>query len=239
MKALILAAGKGTRLAAESPKCLLPVRGRPILEHILEALAAAGVGEAIIVTGFRGDLIRERFGDRFGDLKFTCRPAPDWELGNGASARAGEMHLLHEESFLLTMSDHLIAPALVQKVAAADLGSNLLAVGLDRDPASLFDLADGMKVKTGANGQVTSIAKDLPDYDGVDCGVFKTAPAFFATLAAAAAAGGHSFSHACARAASAGKMGTVDITGLPWHDLDTPASVAAANRCYFQRLGNK
>src|SRR5271157_1319914 len=65
MKAVILAAGKGTRmgqLTEQLPKPMLRVQGKPILEHILEGLLQAGVRDFFIVIGFRGDVIEDYFG---------------------------------------------------------------------------------------------------------------------------------------------------------------------------------
>ncbi|HTA94679.1 MAG TPA: sugar phosphate nucleotidyltransferase, partial [Verrucomicrobiae bacterium] len=73
MKAVILAAGKGTRmreLTSELPKPMLkhPGLGKPILELIVERVVAAGVHEIFIVTGWRADVIENHFGDgkKFG-----------------------------------------------------------------------------------------------------------------------------------------------------------------------------
>jgi len=66
MKAVILAAGKGTRmggLTTQLPKPMLRVQGKPILEHILTGLISAGIGHFFIVTGFRGEVIEDYFGD--------------------------------------------------------------------------------------------------------------------------------------------------------------------------------
>src|SRR5438094_5512 len=66
MKAVVLAAGEGTRmrpLTANLPKPLLPVAGKPFLRHTLEALGAAGAREIAILIGWQGHRIRERFGD--------------------------------------------------------------------------------------------------------------------------------------------------------------------------------
>src|SRR5438445_8385683 len=66
MKAVVLAAGEGTRmrpLTANLPKPLLPVAGKPFLRHTLEALRAAGIKELAILIGWHGHRIRERFGD--------------------------------------------------------------------------------------------------------------------------------------------------------------------------------
>ena len=71
MKAMILAAGRGERLRPLTdtlPKPLLPVRGRPLLEHHFAALARAGVSEVVINLGWLGERIRQHVGDgaRFG-----------------------------------------------------------------------------------------------------------------------------------------------------------------------------
>jgi NDP-sugar pyrophosphorylase family protein len=66
MKAVILAAGKGTRmreLTNDLPKPMLKVKGKPILEHILEGIRAAGIREFCIVTGYKAEMVEAHFGD--------------------------------------------------------------------------------------------------------------------------------------------------------------------------------
>ena len=70
-KAVLLAAGKGTRmreLTNDLPKPMIAVRGKPILQHIVEGLAAAGVTYFLIVVGYRAEVVREFSGDgaKFG-----------------------------------------------------------------------------------------------------------------------------------------------------------------------------
>ncbi|MFZ9450262.1 MAG: NTP transferase domain-containing protein, partial [Alphaproteobacteria bacterium] len=63
MRAIILAAGRGSRmrqLTDERPKCLVPLRGRPLLEWQLEALRGAGIREIGIVTGYRREMLASR-----------------------------------------------------------------------------------------------------------------------------------------------------------------------------------
>ena len=60
MKAIILAAGRGSRmksLTAEKPKCLVEINGKPLLEWQLEALRGAGVNDIAIVTGYKKELL--------------------------------------------------------------------------------------------------------------------------------------------------------------------------------------
>ncbi len=65
-KAVLLAAGKGTRmreLTEDLPKPMIPVRGKPILQHIIEGLRAARLREFLLVVGYREDVVRDFFGD--------------------------------------------------------------------------------------------------------------------------------------------------------------------------------
>ena len=71
MKAVILAAGMGTRLrplTMSFPKCLVPVNSKPILEHQLEALLTAGVRDVILVVGYLSELVSGNYGIRYGDM---------------------------------------------------------------------------------------------------------------------------------------------------------------------------
>src|SRR5215831_8007292 len=65
-RAVILAAGCGTRmreLTAELPKPMIEVRGKPVLQHIVEGLRNAGIRDCLIVVGYRADAVRDFFGD--------------------------------------------------------------------------------------------------------------------------------------------------------------------------------
>jgi UDP-N-acetylglucosamine diphosphorylase/glucosamine-1-phosphate N-acetyltransferase len=56
--AIVLAAGKGTRMKSELPKVLVPVAGRPMVRYVIDALRAAGVNRIVVVVGYRADLVR-------------------------------------------------------------------------------------------------------------------------------------------------------------------------------------
>jgi len=78
-KAIVMAAGKGTRMKSELPKVLFQVCGRPMLFYVLDALEAAGIEEIITVIGYRGDLVREAIQDRKG-IRFAEQKE---QLGTG------------------------------------------------------------------------------------------------------------------------------------------------------------
>ena len=89
MRAMILAAGRGKRLRPHTdtlPKPLLPVRGKPLIEYHLEALAAAGFREIVINRGHLGERLPEALGDgaRWGvKIRWSVEPPEALETGGG------------------------------------------------------------------------------------------------------------------------------------------------------------
>lgn len=69
-RAIVLAAGKGTRMKTDQPKVLVPALGVPMIEYVLDALRKAGVTEIIIVVGYGGDQVRNAL-SKYGDLIFA------------------------------------------------------------------------------------------------------------------------------------------------------------------------
>ena len=112
MKAVILAAGKGTRmkdLTQEVPKPMLKVQGRPILEHILEGLKSAGITEFCIVTGWRAEVVEAHFGD---GSRFGCHIAYARQTVQDGTGKAAEpaREFLGDSDFFLTYGDILVRP---------------------------------------------------------------------------------------------------------------------------------
>lgn len=111
-KAVILAAGRGTRmrdLTQEMPKPMLKVQGKPILEHIIEGLLSAGIDEFCIVTGFRAEVVEDYFGDgsRFGARIVYAR-----QIVQDGTGKAPELAktFVGADPFLLTYGDILVKP---------------------------------------------------------------------------------------------------------------------------------
>lgn len=61
--AIVLAAGKGTRMESDLPKVLVPVCGRPMICYVIDALQAAGIERIVVVVGYRAELVREELKD--------------------------------------------------------------------------------------------------------------------------------------------------------------------------------
>lgn len=64
--AIVLAAGKGTRMKSELPKVLVPVAGRPMVRFVVDALKKAGIARIALVVGYRGDLVKEELAGEKG-----------------------------------------------------------------------------------------------------------------------------------------------------------------------------
>jgi len=118
MKAVILAAGKGTRmgdLTQEIPKPMLRVEGRPILEHILAGLLAADIRDVCLITGWRADVIESHFGDgsRWGArISYARQEVQD---GTGKAPEYAKP-FLGDSEFLLTYGDILVRPETYQRM---------------------------------------------------------------------------------------------------------------------------
>lgn len=77
--ALVMAAGKGTRMKSDLPKVLFPVCGRPMVEYVLDVLEEVGVDRIVVIVGYRAELVREALGTRTG-LEFAEQTE---QLGTG------------------------------------------------------------------------------------------------------------------------------------------------------------
>lgn len=118
MKAIILAAGKGTRmreLTNELPKPMLKVQGRPILEHIIEGVVSAGIREIFIVTGWKAEVIEAYFGD---GSRLGAKIAYGRQVVQDGTGKAPEVakEFIGASPFLLTYGDILVKPETYQQM---------------------------------------------------------------------------------------------------------------------------
>ncbi|MEZ4216753.1 MAG: NDP-sugar synthase [Myxococcota bacterium] len=190
---MILAAGLGTRIAALSalrPKPALPVRGVPLVAHLLEWLAAAGVTEVIVNLHHRADLMRaaaERCRPPGVALSFSPEPAP---LGTGGGIARAAGFLRASDPSIVIAGDMLIdtrLDALVDAHRARDDAATLL---LRSDPrAARFGSigldAEGVVRRIGASFDLGGAVRE-----GLFVGVRLFSPRAFDALDRVAAARG-------------------------------------------------
>ena len=101
--AVILAAGQGTRMRSRVPKVLHPLAGRPMIDHVLDALASAGIEHPVVVIGFGAEQVEAVLHDRVP----TVRQDP--QLGTADAVRQAARHFsaYDAEHYLILAGDHL------------------------------------------------------------------------------------------------------------------------------------
>ncbi|HMJ56546.1 MAG TPA: phosphocholine cytidylyltransferase family protein [Polyangiaceae bacterium] len=179
MRPIIIGAGRGSRLehlTDEIPKTLVPVMGRPILDWVLEALAAGGFGrrDIVFICGYRAEVIQERYPG------FTYVKNRDWENNNILlSLMTAREHL--KDGFVSSYADIIYRRAVVSglvasphnKVLGCDTDWRRRYVGRTRHPETDAEKmrADGEKIielsrtiaSEAAAGEFIGVAKFTAD----------------------------------------------------------------------------
>ncbi|WP_308516353.1 phosphocholine cytidylyltransferase family protein [Sphingomonas flavescens] len=232
MKAIILSAGQGSRLGglvSDRPKCLIDFNGRTLLDRQLDTLAANGIDEAVVVTGFKDDRIEEALAKRGRGPRVRTIFNPFYKVADNT----GSLYMARDElagDCLVWNGDTLVSDALMKRVVANDQPG--ICVTIDRKPT--YDDDDMKVVEDG--GQLKAIGKRLSE--GVN--------AESIGLLAFRAGGAERFRTAIEQAlrtpegttiwylrvihhlAQSSDVWTLDINGEEWGEVDFPPDVEAA-----------
>ena len=232
MKAVIIAAGRGSRLKKRQPKTLLPFANDTILSTILLNISKAGVNNFIIVVGYQQKSIIDylKHNNYFG-LDISIIENREWEKRNGISVLAVKDEVKNE-SFLLSMSDHIVSISGLKKIIEYRGNKNALLV--DPNVNSIFDIDDATKVEVNHNS-IINIGKEINVYNGIDCGVFKLNHRFFISMLEQLKQGKESITAAVLGLIKKDDMEAVSIEDNDfWIDIDTPESYKYAVDSYFK-----
>ena len=174
MKAMILAAGRGERmrpLTAHTPKPLLKVAGKPLLEYHLARLVAAGVSDIVINIAYLGEQIREYFGSRYEDvssgqsalIEYSVEPEPLETAG----AILNALPLLGDAPFLLVNGDvwtDYPFSVLLEKPLVGHQGHLVLVENPEHHPEGDFFIDAGLLAeKSGAAKTFSGISLLSPE----------------------------------------------------------------------------
>ena len=233
-KAIILSAGQGSRLGHltdDRPKCLIDFGGRTLLDRQLDTLAANGVGRAVVVTGFRDDLVEEALTKRNGGPDVRTIYNPFYKVADNL----GSLFMARDEltgDCLVWNGDTLVSDSLMSRVIGNDRSG--ICVTIDRKDA--YD-EDDMKVVVASDGKLKAIGKRIPQgVNGESIG-----------LLAFRADGAERFREAIEgdirtsegttiwylrvihRLAERSQVWTLDINGEEWGEVDFPEDVERAH----------
>ena len=231
-RAMVLAAGFGTRLAPlthTTPKPLLPVAGRPFLEHILALLRQGGIREVVINLHHLGSLIEAHVGDgaRFGLAVRYSRETTILDTGGGIKHAES---LLAGEPFFVVNGDSLLEVSLRELADFHCSRGGLATMVLRADP----DAARYGLVELDADARVRRIV-GLPTGPQPTAlrgfmfpGLHALDPAIFAHMEPG---GVFSITRTTYPAVIAKGLPIFgyEATGR-WINIDTPAALAAADR---------
>jgi histidinol-phosphate phosphatase family protein len=164
-QAVILCGGIGSRLRPLTdtlPKPLAPVNGRPFLAYLVDQLRAQGIQRIVLLTGYRGDMIRAYFGDgaAFGiRIDYAHGPA-EWETGR----RVWEARAALDERCLLLYSDNYVPFSLDKLMGRHAAAANAITMLLQpKSPGN---------IRLGADGGIALYdpSRRAPDLDHVEIG---------------------------------------------------------------------
>lgn len=180
-QAVLLAAGRGTRmreLTQSLPKPMIPVRGKPVLLHIIEGLRAAGVTRFLIVVGYHGEVVREFFhnGSAWGvNISYVTQQTQD---GTGRVVELAR-EFVGTRPFILHYGDILLESANYRRLVPMTDGVEAV-VSVKRDE----DVSKGGAVFVDEAMSVTDVrekpAPGEPTSPWYNAGVYSFRPSIFA-----------------------------------------------------------
>jgi bifunctional UDP-N-acetylglucosamine pyrophosphorylase/glucosamine-1-phosphate N-acetyltransferase len=244
MKAVLLAAGEGVRLqpiTATRPKHLIRVGGKPILQFCLEAVKNAGISEALIVTHYMGDAIRDYFGD--GEkLGLNINYAEQKEvLGTGNAAAVAEPYV--DGDFVLIYGDLLFGLDTVKETLKVfEHGKTAAVIGVVPvdHPASygLMDLDAKKRVRRIVEKPTTGSAPS----NLANAGVYVFSPEVFNKIRQTKTSPRGEYELTDAVTLLAVEGGTVlaaELSKDDWFDVGRPWDLLDANNWALKRMDNK
>lgn len=244
MRAILYAAGVGNRLsdaAGGLPKVLLQFAGHSLLERHLCLLAAAGVEEIVVATGYRADAIEAEINRSVVRNHVRTVHNPDFKDGSVVTQWALRDAITAGGPVLLMDADVLYDQRMLARLIHSESGDCFL---LDRD---IEEGEEPVKLCI-RDGHLVDFRK-LPDqpheWFGESVGFFKLAEVTARRLVDSTR--GYIESGRVADyydeplrdllvADPPGSFGWEDVTGLPWREIDFPEDVAAAERTVLPRL---
>jgi choline kinase len=177
VRAIVLAAGRGSRLGAigdQIPKCLVRVGGQPLLTWQLDALRAAGIREIAVVVGYRADQVKPPTVTRFENRR--------WSETNMVASLMCASSWLEADDCVVSYADIVYPASVVAHLAQADAD---VAITFDVNWRRLWEtrfgdpLRDAETFRCDADGYVVEIGRQpgsIEDVQGQYMGLLKFSP---------------------------------------------------------------
>lgn len=241
MKAVILAAGVARRLAPltdHTHKCLFPVGGRSLLDRMLDRLAANGVDESVLVVGHCQDQVRRAAGTARGAMRIGYVENSDYQKGSILSLWRARDTLLRDSTLVMD-ADVLFPDRFLRGLIDAPAPSALL---LDR---GFQDTGEEVKLYAVGERVIALGKKFVPEaweVVGEGIGFFKCSRAhareYIDLLEASIqeTGGANEYEDALHHLLARVPVGWVDVTGLPWTEVDFAEDLRRAETQILPRI---
>jgi dTDP-glucose pyrophosphorylase len=232
-KAVVLAAGRGTRmreLTADFPKPMIEVRGKPVLQHIVEELRDAGVRRVLVIVGYHAETVRNFFSDgrrHNVDIEYAVQTVQD---GTGRVVNLAR-NFTGDSPFILSYGDILISPINYRRV-----------VDLPDDSEAIITVTRGEDVSKGGAAFVSEQMElvdlrekpkqDEPTSPWYNAGLYAFRPSIFEFIAKLTPSprGEYELTDAIRDLAHSGKkIRALELTG-EWADVRDPEILARLNQ---------
>lgn len=234
MKAVVLAAGTGRRLwplTENRPKPMIPAVNRPILEHVLEALEAAGVDEVLLVVGANRQRVQSHFGNGREWAFDVSYVVQERQLGTGHALLQAEAVI--GESFLALNGDRIIDPELIERVRDRHRETNEPVVSVTRVPEpSRYGVVDFDGTELRAIDEKPPPDRTTTEF--INAGVYGFAPDVFAAIRNTETRGERALTDTLSELLADRRLQAVTYRGTwldvsePWDLLDMNDSLIAA-----------
>ena len=222
LKALILAAGDGTRIKSVVPKVLLPLCGVPLIQRTILTLKDAGITDIIIIVGFKEDVVKNYLGDgsKYG-VNISYATNGEYERENGTSILKAEKMV--DEKFLLVMGDHIFTSKVIKGILKV---KGDLVIATDSNP-KYIDVGEATKILTDAD-EIKDIGKDLTEFNAVDTGIFLCSKQIFPVITECVKDGKEEWSDSIKKYIENHKAVPYDASASIWLDVDTKEDLKKA-----------
>jgi len=179
MKAVVIAAGEGTRLrplTEDKPKGMVEVAGKPILTHCFEDLVALGADELIVVVGYKKERIVSHYGDEFGGVPITYTHQRE-PKGIAHALLTAEEHV--DEEFMMMLGDNIFEANLqdvLNRQSEQRADAAFLVEEVPWEEADRYGVCD-----TNQYGEIVEVVEkpDDPPSNLVMTGFYTFTPAIF------------------------------------------------------------
>lgn len=217
-------------LTNELPKPMIAVRGKPILLHIIEGLCAAGVGQFLIIVGYRAEVIRQFFGDGARQGVRIAYATQEEQNGTGKVVELAR-NFVRQDPFVLSYGDILIEPENYRRLVALDCATEAI-VSVKRNE----DVSQGGAVFVNERFELVDLReKPQPNEPGslwYNAGVYAFRPSIFEFTARLELSprSEYELTDAIRALALSGKKVQVFELAGAWADVRDPEILAKLNR---------